>query len=340
MSTLAEKFTLLTGSKYYLEPDKLPEIQTYLQKQQVIHTEEQVIAAPAAGEGNMNVTLRVSTSTGRRFIVKQSRPWVAKYPDLEAPVERILVERDFLEVTLKEPVLAAFSPALRHVDEENFCLAIEEITPARDLSAIYAKGQPLADGLLQDMLTYLSHLHQLEATDFPPNRALRKLNHAHIFDLPFHPDNGFPLADIFPGLDVIAKPLQNDAELREKARKLGERYLTDEGGHLLHGDFYPGSLLDQNGKLFVIDGEFAFRGPAEFDLGVLTAHLLLAQASPEQLQMIDAYYKKPPGFNVKLARQFAYVEIIRRLIGIAQLPLTLSLEERGSLLEEARQGLR
>ncbi|MEM1357595.1 MAG: aminoglycoside phosphotransferase, partial [Bacteroidota bacterium] len=252
MSTLAEKFTLLTGSKHYLAPDKLPEVQTYLLEQKVIGADERVTATPAAGEGNMNVTLRVSTSKGRRFIVKQSRPWVAKYPDLEAPVERILVESAFLEATLKDATLAGFSPALRHVDATNFCLVTEEIAPARDLSVVYANEQPLADSLLREMLTYLSHLHQLEVTDFPPNQALRELNHAHIFDLPFRPDNGFPLAEIFPGLDRIAQPLQNDETLREKAKKLGERYLANEGGHLLHGDFYPGSLLDQSGKLFVI----------------------------------------------------------------------------------------
>lgn len=340
MSTIAEKFTRLTGSTHYLEPDKLPPIQAYLTKQGIIRSDEQVTAAPSAGEGNMNVTLRVSTNTGRRFILKQSRPWVAKYPDLDAPAERILVERDFLEATQANPVLAAYSPALQHTDAANFCLIIEEIAPAQDLANIYAKDQALSDAILRDMLTYLSHLHQLSVDEFPQNRALRSLNHAHIFDLPFRPDNGFPLGEILPGLDTIAKPFQNDEALRQKAKLLGARYLADDGGHLLHGDFYPGSLLDQGGRLFVIDGEFAFRGPAEFDLGVLMAHLLMAQATPEQLQMIDIHYKKPSGFDARLARQFAYVEIIRRLIGIAQLPLSLSLAERGRLLEEARLGLR
>lgn len=339
MSTLADKFTRLTGSTYYLEPNKLPVIQAYLADQQVVGPSEQVIAAPSAGEGNMNATLRVSTSTGRRFVLKQSRPWVAKYPDLDAPVERIFVERDFLMATQTAPVLASYSPTILHADEENFCLVTEEIADAEDLSSIYATDKALSNAILRDMLTYLSHLHQLKVSSFPPNRSLRALNHAHIFDLPFRPDNGFPLGDILPGLDSVAKPLQNDEALRAKAKALGARYLSDQGGSLLHGDFYPGSLLNQKGQLFVIDGEFAFQGPPEFDLGVLMAHLLLAQASPEQLQMIDTHYHKPSGFDAQLTRQFAYVEIIRRLIGIAQLPLPLSLEERASLLEEARRGL-
>ncbi len=55
-----------------------------------------------AGEGNMNLVLRVRTvagsvigSAGRSAIVKQSRDWVEKYPDIAAPGDRIWVEAAF-----------------------------------------------------------------------------------------------------------------------------------------------------------------------------------------------------------------------------------------------------
>ncbi|MEM9408364.1 MAG: aminoglycoside phosphotransferase, partial [Acidobacteriota bacterium] len=41
------------------------------------------------GEGNMNLTLRVTTDR-RSLIVKQSRPWVEKYDVIEAPFDRML----------------------------------------------------------------------------------------------------------------------------------------------------------------------------------------------------------------------------------------------------------
>ena len=108
---------------------------------------------------------------------------------------------------------------------------------------------------------------------------------------------------------------------------------------MIHGDFYPGSFMSRGAEVFVIDGEFAHRGLPEFDLGVLMAHLLLARAEPELLAEIDRAYERPVRFEPKLVRQFCYVEVIRRLIGIAQLPLTLSLDERVALLEQARIGL-
>ena len=42
----------------------------------------------------MNCTLRVTT-TRRSFILKQARPWVEKYPQIAAPVERARVEAAF-----------------------------------------------------------------------------------------------------------------------------------------------------------------------------------------------------------------------------------------------------
>ena len=42
-----------------------------------------------AGEGNMNLVLRACSATGRSIIIKQSRDWVEKYPDIAAPGDRI-----------------------------------------------------------------------------------------------------------------------------------------------------------------------------------------------------------------------------------------------------------
>ncbi len=70
----------------------------------------------------------------------------------------------------------------------------------------------------------------------------------------------------------------------------------------------------------IIDPEFCFLGPPAFDLGVLYAHLHLAR-QPVELAVFDA-----------TAKAFAGAEIMRRLIGVAQLPLEADLEEKSALL--------
>jgi 5-methylthioribose kinase len=78
MATDAERFTSITGSPWFLEQDNRNRIQAYLNHIDYLLPHEKVMAAPAAGEGNMNLTLRVFTDR-RHFILKQSRPWVAKF---------------------------------------------------------------------------------------------------------------------------------------------------------------------------------------------------------------------------------------------------------------------
>jgi 5-methylthioribose kinase len=109
----------------------------------------------------------------------------------------------------------------------------------------------------------------------------------------------------------------------------------EDGDVLLHGDFYPGSWVRSKGGPKVIDPEFAFFGHAEYDVGVLRAHLILAGYREEFSGGVYASYDPVPGFDQALADGFAGIEIMRRLIGVAQLSLSRSLEEKQLLLERS-----
>lgn len=332
MPTPAQSFAAATGSPWFLTAEAPQQLVAYLREENVWSEDEELHTVSKAGEGNMNVTLRVKTSR-RTFILKQSRPWVAKFPDIPAPVERIATEYAYLEATEKDPELAARAPQVLHYDASGFVLLLEYLDGAEDMSYLYDSGREVPEVLLYQLGEYLTALHQPVSSYFPVNLELRKLNHAHIFDLPFRPDNGFPLDDMLPGLATVARPYQEDTALRDAALMLGETYLAN-GPTLVHGDFYPGSFMSRGDQLFVIDGEFAHPGRAEFDLGVLLAHLRMA--GRDAAKVLEKY-SPPAGYDQELAARFEGVEILRRLIGIAQLPLALSLNERAKLLEIARK---
>ncbi len=106
---------------------------------------------------------------------------------------------------------------------------------------------------------------------------------------------------------------------------------------LLHGDYYPGSWLAHPRKgVMIIDPEFAFVGPPEFDVGVLLAHLLMAGYEQPEIVMQLGNYCSPPRFSQLLAWAFAGMEVIRRLLGVAQLPLAAPPELRCAWLQTAR----
>lgn len=324
-----------------IDPDALDALAATLSTRGWLPEGAKVTAAERAGEGNMNRVLRVhwTGADGRTgsAIAKQSSPFVEKYPDIPAPPDRILVETDFYRLVADAPAIAAAMPELRAVDEAAHLAWLEDLGEATDFADRY-EAAPLLQAELDPLLTWLSALHALEvdAGAWPrlANRDMRALNHAHLFVIPLDADSAPDVDAHCPGLQAVAERFRQDDGLRRAMHALGEIYLAD-GSTLLHGDFYPGSWLAAPAGPRVIDPEFGFLGRAEFDLGVLRAHLAFTGSADLSL---DAY-SAPAGFDPALARGFQGVELIRRLLGVAQLPLRADLSRREGWLEAGRSAV-
>lgn len=312
-------------------------LERYLYDLGVLAGGERVLTAEPAGEGNMNLTVRARTSE-RSLIVKQSRPWVERYPTIAAPWDRVLSEARFYALIEAYEPIAARMPRLIEVDAEARVIVLEDLGEASDFTGLYA-GEELAVDTAEIFAGWLSDLHALLFDDDVrgglTNREMRRLNHEHLFRFPLDPENGLDLEAITPGLGTAARVLADDRHYVDRVTELGNAYLT-EGPALLHGDFFPGSWLQGADGPAVIDPEFAFFGLPEFDVGVLLGHLHLSgQADALHAAVIDGY-RPPQDFDWRLARAFAGVEIMRRLIGVAQLPLSIGLETKQALLERSR----
>ena len=327
------------AAPYRLDVGDREGLTAYLHLQGLLPAGERVVTAARAGEGNMNLTLRVTTAA-RSLIVKQGRPWVEKYPHIPAPVARTLVEGHFYALAARSPWLAARMPRLYALDPQSHILVLQDLGAARELTALYA-GARLSEAATVDLADYLGHLHALTV---PPadrlvlrNPAMRALNHEHIFRLPLDPHNGLNLDSITPGLTALARELAGDAAYVERVHHLGQLYLEATAGSLCHGDFFPGSFLNTESGIFIIDPEFCFLGPREFDLGVLLAHLHLAgQPAPAGDDLLRRYEQRA-AVDRQLVRALTGVEIMRRLIGVAQLPLDLDLDGKRQLLALSRR---
>ena len=323
----------------HLDPKDSAALQTYLARKGWISDNEALLTLSKPGEGNMNYTLRVRTAT-RSLIVKQARGYVEKYPTIAAPTERAQLEGLFYREIARNPDLRRSMPELLGSDEAENLLVLEDLGDSADFLSCYQPGAVLDHTHVEALVTYLSTLHNQFLAERPnpafANRGMKALNHEHIFIYPFLVDNGFDLDNVQPGLQVLAMPYKQNSALVEAARQLGQRYLSDREGSpvtLLHGDYYPGSWLQVGSEVKVIDPEFCFYGPAEFDLGVMLAHLHLAQQPEAIHEQVRAGYVRPAGFDEELLRQFTGIEIMRRLIGLAQLPLPLSLPEKEQLMQ-------
>ena len=303
-----------------------------LQKLSFWNPREKLISAEPAGESNMNLVLRIKTNQ-RNLILKQSKPYVRKYPQIPAPIERIEVEYQFLKHISSDEVLVNQAPKILHFDLQEHILITEDLGKSADFSQIYSGNGTLEKDDILQLTCFLNRLHDFQAEGFPDNMAMRKLNHEHIFHFPFLKENGFDLDQIQAGLQEISLVYKKDKNLKTEIEKLGNRYLS-QGNSLIHGDYYPGSWLDTESGVKIIDPEFGFLGDREFDLGVFLAHLDLGR-QPEKLKnlVLESYTNS---IDQKLVNQYRGIEILRRLIGIAQLPISLSLQEKNEVLESGK----
>lgn len=319
------------------EPQLLTE---YLQQKGWLDPNETIRAAGKPGEGNMNYVLRIDTGA-RTFIVKQSRPYVEKYPQVPAPAERVLVEGAFYRNIASHAAIRDTMPGLLGLDPDNHILVLEDLGEARDFTFLYERKAVLHPEQLTALAAYLQALHQSFVQSGPvdgmlANRAMRTLNHEHIFYFPYLEDNGFDLNNVLPGLQELAMPYKRDTELKQRIKALGNTYLSD-GKYLLHGDYYPGSWLSTSSGVKIIDPEFCFYGHREFDVGVLLAHLHLAEQQDDLPDVFHTAYTAYTDLDQGLLAGYTGVEIMRRLIGLAQLPLTSDLATRRKLLALAHQ---
>lgn len=310
-------------------------LEDYLKSKNWLKEHEQVLTLEKPGEGNMNCTLRVRTHD-RTLIVKQSRPYVEKYPHIAAPANRAVMEGRFYEKIQPFASINELMPQLIGIDTEMNILVLEDLGTATDYTFLYQTGQSLTPADAEALAHYLAMLHRLtwqETIDTAfANREMRALNHEHVFNYPLSENNGFDLDTVSNGLQMISMGYKVDTKLKQKVRELGMMYLSD-GRCLVHGDFYPGSWLKTANGVKIIDPEFCFYGCPEFDLGVMTAHLMMAQQTEDTIRKVYQAYGEVK--NPQLVNQFTGVEIMRRLIGLAQLPLSLSLLDKEELLETA-----
>ncbi|SHM62049.1 phosphotransferase [Flavobacterium xanthum] len=324
---------------FILKANEPKELAAYLYQHKWLTDGETIVSVSKPGEGNMNCVLRIETAT-RSFILKQSRGYVEKYPQVLAPENRVLTEAAFYQKIASTKEVQDIMPTLLGIDAVNNLIVLEDLGKSNDYTVLYDLKEKIPEEELLQLVHYINSLHQSfekkVVDEELANAAMKALNYEHLFEYPFKEDNGFDLDLVQVGLQMVAMPYKKDAELKEKMERLGSLYLS-KGNYLLHGDFYPGSWLKTSDGIKVIDPEFCFYGLREFDLGVLLAHLYMTQQQESTIVFVKENYSSFDELNTTILNGFIGIEIMRRIIGLAQLPLKMDLKTKVDLLAFARE---
>ncbi len=332
--------------------------------------EEQVTTcASLGGESStvMRVELQELRGGWRTAVLKQSLPWLRRDESVAMPADRWRGEHAFYREVARVPEAAALVPRLMAANEARCLLLLEDFRGASNLASLY-RGGSLGEGTAAALGGFLRELRRgtrgEQDAEFA-NGGMKALSHRLLFEAPFGsrgqggngfgPDGPAPAGDaldaIEPGLGEAAATLRSDRAFREALSELGSRFL-DAGACLVHGAFHPANwLLLPNGDVRVVDPQYSSPGDPEFDLGTALAHLLLARQPVEVVATFlsaatgaeEAGRDGPAdtegveaGVDRPLVARYAGAEIVRRLLGGAQLPLEAAAGFRCDLLEAAR----
>ncbi|MEN8161600.1 MAG: phosphotransferase [Myxococcota bacterium] len=294
------------------------------------------IAAPGdrvevepAGDGNINWVRRATLigAERRSCIVKQARPALERFPEYEAPTERMLCEARYLERARgsdEDGVL----PAVLAFDAPNRLIVLEDLGAAERLDVALARRADVGAALTR-LAAFLGRVHAGTRDDGSlvaefANEGMQRLHGDHIFVLPFI-ENDFALP---PRTAERGATLREDTAFRETAARAYARYLEPRGA-LVHGDVQAGNVLLPPGGVKLLDAEIAHVGDPAFDLGTLLAHRLLpdaargaaAEARPALAACWDAYRGAHGEAGLPAledALRYAGLELLRRTLGAAR----------------------
>lgn len=233
------------------------------------------------GDGNLNLVFHiVESKSGKGIIIKQALPY-AKVVGESWPLtlKRAKIEADALKV------FGHIVPDL--VPEVYFTNDVLAITIMEDLSHLTIARTGFINGetypfLSKDLGEFLAKV-LFYTSDYALGPELKKEQVAkfinpdlcHITEDLIFSDPYFDAEtnEFEEGLRQDVEAIWQDEDLKFHVAVLRKSFLT-EAEALLHGDLHTGSVFADNQETKVIDPEFAFYGPAGFDIGQVFANLL------------------------------------------------------------------
>lgn len=240
------------------------------------------------GDGNINFVYRV-TGASDSLIIKQALPYIRIIGEgWPLSQDRIRIEADALRLEAQHcPDLV---PQVYHYDATQCAIAMEDISAFGNLRLAMVQRQKLPQlgrqlgRFLADTLFYTSDLYldsqakkRLVKSFINPD--LCKISEELFFWDPYcdHERNS-----INEYLRPDVETLWQDQALKLDVAQLKMKFLN-QAEALLHGDLHTGSVFANASGTKIIDPEFAFIGPAGFDIGSIIGNYVLNIAGQSNL---------------------------------------------------------
>lgn len=257
-------------------------------------SEDAVLTCKEIGDGNLNYVFRVvEESTGKSVIIKQAGPEARISSDIKLSTDRNRIESEILK--LQYEFAQGLVPEVYKYDPIMNCCSMEDLSDhviLRTALIQHKKFPLLADHITTFMVNTLllttdvvmEHKEKKAAVKSFINPELCEISEGWVYTFPFF-DN--EMADVFDGVkDFVKTEIWGDKKFLLETAKLKFEFMSNAQS-LIHGDLHSGSIFVKEDSTKVIDPEFAFYGPAGYDIGNVIAHLIFALANAEATMAED-----------------------------------------------------
>ncbi len=261
----------IKNPNYPCDTDRPKAVGEYLATRNFLERDESVRRLTPSDTPGRNATWRVET-TARSFVVKQFRPWPANGRTAPAPDERFRAECQFYRTARITDAVGRALPALLHHDCRFGCAIFEDVGQVDATHLTLTRDD--AESLAWFLVSLHHHSQSVPATARYHNSDVVGWQMAHLFQQRRDARRG-----------ACGRWLARFAAISEKTRHSLEdarAALDKEGASLVHGHFTASNWVRaDDGTLRVVDAEFSFFGPPEFDAGAFLASLLYGAQRPE-----------------------------------------------------------
>lgn len=248
--------------------------------------------------GLLNHVFRVHLERGGTVVVKHAPPHLASRPEIPLSQDRARVEAEALSWLARGGPWGVRTPQL--FARRGSTLVLEDLGPGRHLDAWLAEGGSPA--VLDQLGRFVRELHDAAEPPELHNRVIQETRLAVQYEA-------------VPG--ILAQAGVRDASLLGgRVLELGRR-LLERGPAFVMGDLWPPSVMVQDGgRLSVLDWELATLGRPCQDTGHLVAHLWLGSvrlrhAAGLEGRFLGAYGALSPDHRRDSATHFAAELLVR-----------------------------
>jgi 5-methylthioribose kinase len=258
-----------------------------------IFAEDAELSCKEIGDGNLNYVFKVvDEKNGKSIIIKQAGPVARISDEFKLSPDRNRIESEILK--LQYDIAPGFVPKVYHYDPIMNCCVMDDLSDYEIMRTALLKHKKfplfadhistfMAQTLLLTSDVVMEHKQKKELVKSFINPELCEISEDLVYTEPFY---DCPRNDVFEGtLDFVKEHIWSDKKLQLETAKLKYEFMTNAQS-LLHGDLHTGSIFIKEDSTKVIDPEFAFYGPAGYDVGNVIANLIFAYANAK-FMLID-----------------------------------------------------